>query len=400
MNDEALYFKALAYMDQGNTAALRNILQQHPHLVHLACPSKEEPYRGYFYGATLLHHVAGNPIREHFPSNVTEIAQTLLEAGAKVDAPCGGGPTQPTTGGGTTLGLVASGSVPHARGIAQELIDLLVKAGANVKSVENGGILWMSLYHTVEYQGQREVARMVYDHGAPVDMCYAAGLGLVDIVESYFDDPTGLPTPEADYLYRQHRKTAATPEQILQDAFLFACINNELEVVRFLQSKDAEINAFRPWASFQVTPLHGACWAGWVELAEYLMSQGADLALRDPEHDGTPVSWARHCNREAVVLHFNQNYAERLSLDDALESGDASILAKALGKGDPNQPVGKGDAGVLLRLAAYLGNHEMVTTLLKLGADPHLANRDGQNALFYAEQQNHPQIIQVLKSAM
>ena len=120
------------------------------------------------------------------PANSVGITQTRLDAGADVGAECGAGPDQPDTGGGNTLGLVASGARAAEQGLSEGLIDTLIGAGSDLNT-GNGGCLMTALYHTVECQKQREVAEMLFDRGAKVDLCYAAGLGKLDLVKGFFN---------------------------------------------------------------------------------------------------------------------------------------------------------------------------------------------------------------------
>jgi hypothetical protein len=102
------YQEALAAMDAGTVEGLRRVLATHPEVVREREVDHSGVYSGYFAHATLLHHVAGNPIRGPLPANIIEIARALIEAGADVATPCGGGPAQPDTGDGDLMGLVAS----------------------------------------------------------------------------------------------------------------------------------------------------------------------------------------------------------------------------------------------------------------------------------------------------
>jgi hypothetical protein len=53
--------EALAALDAGDLEALRALVAAHPSLVRAR--TNLDPSHGYFMGATLLHHVAGNPDR-------------------------------------------------------------------------------------------------------------------------------------------------------------------------------------------------------------------------------------------------------------------------------------------------------------------------------------------------
>ena len=290
------YFQqALETLDQGDAITLASMLVDHHDLVEAQYMGEEDSYGGYFWRPTLLHHVAGNPIRGQLPENIITITKALLEAGADVNSTCGGGPNQPNSGGATVLGLLVSGKQAHLQGFTKELLDLFLDAGAALNPDGQGGAMWIALYHTVEHQGQREVAQMLYEHGHPVDFCYAAGLGLNEKVLSYFN-PDGSLKPESDLYYQHQRPSGEAKEQdILNDALMFAAVGNAVETATLLLDKGAQINAIRPWAHEQVTPLHLAAWAGWKKTTQLLLDRGADHTIKDANHDTTPAGWAQYC---------------------------------------------------------------------------------------------------------
>lgn len=388
---------ALAAMDRGDAEALAALLDSRPELVEARVIADEPPYDGYFWRPTLLHHVAGNPIRGELPENVVEIAAVLLDAGADVDATCGGGPSQPETAGATTLGLLVSGAQAQVRGLTEPLLDLLLDAGAALDPAGDGGAMWIALFHTVENPGQGEAARMLYDRGHEVDLCYAAGLGLSDIVESCFGDD-GTLAPGADRFYRHHRRSGpeAPDGEIVQDALLFAAVGGRLETAELLLAKGADVNAARPWGPELPTPLHGAAWAGWPEMARLLVDRGADVGIRDANHGSTPIGWASFCDRREVLDVLLEDES-KVDLLDAFELRRVDLFAKILGDGDPDRDVGPGGRGVLLRAAAHRGDVEMVELLLARGADPGLANPDGKTALDWALREGHDAVAEILR---
>jgi len=383
-------------MDDGDSAALAALLESDPELVHALFLADDPPYDGYFWRPTLLHHVAGNPNRGELPGNAVEIAGVLLDAGADVDATCGGGPSQPDTGGCTTLGLLASGAQAQVQGVTEPLLDRLLAAGAELDPAGDGKAMWLALYHTVENRGQREVARMLYDRGHPVDLCFAAGLGLDETVESWFRED-GTLAPGADRFYRRHRRSGpeATDREIVQDALLFACVNGERKTVELLLGRGADVNAARPWASELPTPLHGGALAGWLEVAELLVARGADVTIRDAIHGSTPIGWASFC-RSQDVLDFLLEDESKVDLLDAFELRRVDLFAKLIGDGDPDQDLGPGGRGVLLRAASHRGDLAMVELLLARGADPNLANPDGKTALDWATEEGHDEVVELL----
>ncbi len=302
--DHPRFGEALALLDAGDVERLRELLADEPELVRARVTTEESPYEGYFNRATLLHHVAGNPIRGALPARIVEVARVLLEAGSDPDAGCGGGPAQPDTGGGTTLSLVASGAQAHIQGHTESLIDVLIESGA---TLDPDGGMFGTLYHTVEHKGQREVAHMLHDRGVRADLPIAAGLGRLDLVKSFFDD--GALRPGSDDIWKRTARggRAATEAQVLGDALLAAAVNGYAEVVDWLIDVGAEVDILRSWGAFDVTPLHGAGWAGWPDVIALLIERGADPSIREPTHDGTPRDWAHFAGHPDAVAAFDQS---------------------------------------------------------------------------------------------
>lgn len=299
-----LFDDALRAIDAGDVDDLRELIRREPDLISARSTSVDPPYEGYFHGATLLHHVAGNPTRCGLPRNIVEVASALLEAGADPEAGCGGGPAQPGTSGGTVMGLVTSGARAHIQGYTEALIDVLLEHGA---ALDPEGGIWGTLYHTVEHRGQREIAHMLHARGVKADLPIAAGLGRLDLVQGFFGDD-GQPVPDADEIWRRTVRGGApsTTDEILADALLAASVNGWPDVVAWLLDRGAPIDMLRHWGPFPITALHGAAWAGWPDVVTLLLGRGADPTIADPTHDGTPRVGAQYCDRAEAIAAFDR----------------------------------------------------------------------------------------------
>ena len=133
------FAKALAALRSGEIDQLRKLLQKHSDLIR-ARTNLKLPYN-YFTGATLLHHVAGNPSwNTRLPKNIVQIARLLLEHGADVDSTTLG-PNRSTT-----MGLVLTSKQASDANISGPLIDLLLEFGAKLDLKDSKKLIpdWVS----------------------------------------------------------------------------------------------------------------------------------------------------------------------------------------------------------------------------------------------------------------
>jgi hypothetical protein len=113
-----LFHDAVQALDAGDLPHLEALLNDHPSLVRYRCCVGARYEKGYFAGATLLYHVAGNPYRGALPQNILDIARVLVSRDFDF------------TAAEYTIGLLLTSKRASEAGVALPLIDLLVKAGA------------------------------------------------------------------------------------------------------------------------------------------------------------------------------------------------------------------------------------------------------------------------------
>ena len=233
----------------GDLRSLEQFLRQNPSLIR-ECSTRE-------HRATLLHYTSANGVegyRQKTPKNIVEIAETLLESGAEVDAEANvyGGHS-------TTLGLVATSIHPAAAGVQLPLLQLLLDYDAQIErpnlGEKNRGAVISCLAN-----GQPKAGEFLADRGARLDLENAAGVGRLDIVKSFFG-PDGKPGPNAT-------------NQQLQKGFIWACMYGREEVAFFLLEHGADL---RDSANSGGTALHWAAGAGYVSIVERLIQRGAAL---------------------------------------------------------------------------------------------------------------------------
>jgi hypothetical protein len=255
---QAQFEAAVEAIVTGDIANLRSLLGSNPRLVRMRS-SRE-------HGATLLHYVSANGVegyRQKTPKNIVEVAELLLGAGAEVDA---GADVYNSSC--TTLGLVATSVHPQEAGVQRALLQLLLANGADMDRSGLAGRTG-SLVRACFANGQPDAARFLADHGAPLDLETAAGVGRLELVKSL--------------------QPSATRQQ-LQNGFLLACMRGEEDVAFFLLEHGADPN---DPADTGATALHWAAGAGHVGLVKRLLLLGAPLEVLN-RWGGTVLEHAGH----------------------------------------------------------------------------------------------------------
>jgi ankyrin repeat protein len=243
----------------GSAAMLKRLLRENPQLI------RERSTR--VHRARLLHYVAANGFedyRQKSPKNVVEIAKLLLSAGAEVDAVADAYSHE------TTLGLVASSVHPKLAGVQIALLEALLEAGAAIDGVPGASNPLISALRN----GHGEAAKFLVERGARLDLEGAAGVGRLDVVQSFFGHDGNL-------------KATATKAQ-MESGFLWACEYGRNNVVEFLLQKGMDVNA---QADTGLTGLHWAVVGGQLATIKLLLKRKAPLEAKNV-YGGTALGQA------------------------------------------------------------------------------------------------------------
>jgi ankyrin repeat protein len=247
----------------GDIGTLQRLLQEEPGLIHTR--SRRE------HGATLLHYVSANGVegyRQKTPQNIVEIVETLLRSGAEIDAIAN------VYGSGcTTLGLAATSIHPERAGVQEALLQTLLDHGANIDQPSGAGN-GQSIVTGCLANGRPKAAAFLASRGARLDLIAAAGLGRLDLVETFFN-PDGSPNP------------SVTKEQ-LKDAFIWACEYGRNTVVEFLLSRGVDLAVRSPDGQ---TGLHWAVIGGQLDTVKLLLRHNAPLEEKN-SYGGTVLGQA------------------------------------------------------------------------------------------------------------
>ena len=267
--DVARFESAVEAIIAGDLAALRSMLRDRPELARARSTRRHH--------ATLLHYLGANGVeggRQKTPPNAVEIAKTLLDAGAEVDAladlydeRC------------TTMSMVVSSSWPAAAGLQAALAETLLDHGA---ALEGPGSKWQSALMTALAFGYGATADTLAKRGAPVDsLPAAAGLGRLE-------DAARL-LPDADPPGRHA-------------ALALAAQHGHADVVRLLLDAGEDPDRYNPEGHHShSTPLHQAVWSDHLEVVRLMVARGARLDVKDTIHGGTPLDWAVYGGRTAIA---------------------------------------------------------------------------------------------------
>jgi len=263
----ARFEAAVEAVVSGDLEQLCLILKEHPELARAQSVRRHH--------STLLHYTAANgveAVRQKTPVNAVEVVNMLLDTGAEVDALSDAYDTRCTT-----LGLLVSSCHPANAGLQVALAEILLDRGAAVIGPEPQSAIVTALAF-----GYSDTAAMLARRAPPVDdLTAAAGLGWsADVMRLL---------PNAD----------ASSRHV---ALALAAQHGQVEIVKLLLDAGEDPNRFNP-DGFHAhsTPLHQAAWADRLEVVRLLVDREARLDVRDTIHGATPLGWALHGNRTAIV---------------------------------------------------------------------------------------------------
>ena len=246
----------------GDAAKLKRLLRENPELVRMRSAREHR--------STLLHYVSANGVedfRQKTPKNIVEIARLLLEEGADVDAE-----SDAYGGRSTTLGLTATSCHPENAGVQIPLLELLIDRGAMIDAPDGGSCVVGCLRN-----GRGAAAEYVASRGARLDLEGAAGVGRLDVVQSFFNHDGSLKPPSSD-------------TQMIY-GFGWACEFGYTAVVDFLLRKSVHVDAKLRHGE---TALHRAAFSAHLEAVKLLLDHGASVDVIDKAYQGAPLDWALH----------------------------------------------------------------------------------------------------------
>ena len=205
-----------------------------------------------------------------------ELTHLLLTAGALVDGEPGDGETP----------LITAASYREPRVAAA-----LIGAGADLEATGYAVKGGTALAHAIEF-GAPEIVSMLIAAGARVrTLADAAGAGAI-----------------------QGMLESVTGEQERAQALRAAALCERLPVIDQLLDTGIDVNRLIE----EGTALHWAAWEAKLASVRHLIARGADFRLADPQHQGTPLGWAKHRVAECPHAHPG-GHGEVIRLLEGLE---------------------------------------------------------------------------------
>jgi hypothetical protein len=288
-----IFCRAVKALDGGEIERLESLLDQHPWLIQYHCRKGERYEEGYFGGATLLNHIAGNPSRCAIPRNIVDIARLLLSRGARDGEP------RPKY----TIGLLLTSKQASDAGVALPLIDLLCSTTGVELDLTDRTILNGPLGESAPATALELVRR-----GARMDIRHAAALGRLDLIQYFFngeDLPASLiPLP-------------AEPNEaqlLVEEAFIYACQYGHNNICEFLLDQGVDPAA---QARIGQTGFHYAAHYGQLETVKMLIARNAPLEVKNM-YDGTVLG-------QTLWSAFNEPHKDHLPIVDVLIAAGAVI---------------------------------------------------------------------------
>jgi hypothetical protein len=252
-----LFRTAVKALDTGDLTHLEAMLNAHPSLIRYRCHIGVWYESGYFAGAMLLNHVAGNPDRGALPRNIVDIARLLVSRDFDAEAAE------------YTIGLLLTSKRASEAGVALPLIDLLVEAGAKF-DMDAPDVLGMPLLNVAPATAEALVGR-----GAKMDLRHAAALGKIEVMKSLLAERVA--------------------PMMIEEALAFACIRGQTEGAVLLSKHGAKGDVLvTPGGQTPRTALHEAANRGHVDIVKILLANGVKASIVEPRWGGTPAGWAEH----------------------------------------------------------------------------------------------------------
>ena len=265
-------------MRKADLDGLQTLVREHPRACYPYWPGRDGPPKPIPPQSIPLFAVC-SCARENTRGNTADLAQALLDAGAA-----------PNIRNSYPLTSAASLNRP-------DVTDALLDAGAVIDGVNDDG---RPLVYAV-YFGP-DVAPILAERGARLDLRTAAGIGHTDAMGTFFNTDGSL-TAETSSLRvafccntPEHRRS-----EVLAQALIYASCNDRIEAVQMLLHRGVDIDAMPDGFDFASTALHRALRQKKERVARLLIERGADLTLQDGRYKRNALDSAEYQKLSDII---------------------------------------------------------------------------------------------------
>ena len=263
-------------------------------------------------------------------------------------------------------------------GLLEKLQELITE-GADVNAKNKDGQTALDIAMK-EYN--EEIVKLLIGKGTNVSLNAAAFIGDINRVKAFVEGNGSVDEADA---------SGQTPLH-------YAAAGNHMDIAEFLISEGAKIDAV---AGKWKTPLGVAARTGSIDVAKYLIVHGANVDGR--EGQWTPLQEAAYYSKEMVELLLTKgadiNAGKWTALHSALDAGRFDIVELLLAKGaDVN--IRDDEGRTPLHIASWYAagkNTKIVELLLSKGADINVKANNGKTALSWAVEGGYTEIAELLR---
>ncbi len=190
------------------------------------------------------------------------------------------------------------------------------------------------------------------------------------------------------------------------NALHFAAMEGNLEIVKMLveygSNKDAQ-------NYYGITPLMKAAEMNRVEIVKYLMHMGADINIKNNEGENVLLYQAKSSGEKYELVKIlldaglspnSENLNGRTILMREASWRHLSTVMLLVERGATvNNKDNNGRTSLIYAVWAINPNKNVITFLLENGADPNIFDKEGKSAYFYALENGHFEIANILAKA-
>jgi ankyrin repeat protein len=332
-------YRILHASEIGDVENLKILLEANPTLVNAA-----------EYGETALHKAA--------EKGHQDVVKLLIATGAVVDAnECGWTPLGSARNKEVAEILIAAGADVNFKNVRggtplhwtneRDVAEILIAKGADVNSKTNKDVTPL---HVAIAAGRKDIANLLIVNGADIDIFAAAALGFVDKVKALLNENPNLVRHYYSRGFRPLHEAAKWEEK---------------EVAELLLSNGADINAKDNDGR---TALHEALRRGHEDLAKFLAAKGANLDIFLAAALGLTDTVDDFLKVNPQLIHAKDKWGEE-PLHKAAEWGHIKIVQFLIAKGADISATSYSEEWTTLFWAIRSGHKDVAELLISKGAN-------------------------------